>query len=543
MRLLQMSISAGVLISVILVLRRGTGRLFSAGFIYLLWFIAAARMLLPVSVPVQLPGIGFGTVWQGDGFHDDFMLFPHAAWEMIPGEGREAVEPAAFPAGHGRLAALVWADVCLLLLILSAWTYIRQYRQLEESIPLRDNGYLDHWRELHPMRQRVSFMCFDRLRAPVTYGIWNTRIVFPKSMDLQDTCSLNHILLHEYVHIRRFDNLWKIVVLAAVCVHWFNPLAWVMWICFNRDMELACDQRAMEGMDKNGRLAYAMTLLRYAEKNHKVSLLCSGFGKSSVKERIMMIMKNNKRTRIGIVCSALVLAMSTTVFASVRGVASSGESIMANEAVSTMGSGAGEDTALVMLGKSPARMLSEVPQFREYEAKGLYYDPVMDMVSYENRTVGYVLDEYSRGKFNQMNDLAGKLCLVAQRDGDGTLTGFMEVEETDYLKNASDAERRMAYERAYIREYGDHGVSCDPQTGYLSYGGKLVEAIRDSGGCGIYVNGAQTQSDDTTCLQIERDDSNGIIAVKEMTPEEMSQLLRQTIGVYRVEGGWKGVED
>ena len=65
MRLLQMSISAGVLISVILVLRRGTGRLFSAGFIYLLWFIAAARMLLPVSVPVQLPGIGFGTVWLG----------------------------------------------------------------------------------------------------------------------------------------------------------------------------------------------------------------------------------------------------------------------------------------------------------------------------------------------------------------------------------------------------------------------------------------------------------------------------------------------
>ena len=74
-------------------------------------------------------------------------------------------------------------------------------------------------------------------------------------MDLEDARSLDHILRHEYVHIRRHDNLWKMVALTAACIHWFNPLVWVMWHCFNRDMELACDPEAVLGMDRNGRLA------------------------------------------------------------------------------------------------------------------------------------------------------------------------------------------------------------------------------------------------------------------------------------------------
>lgn len=514
MRLLQMSASASVLISIILLLRRTGRRLFSARFIYLLWFVSVARMLLPVSVPVLTPGGGFESVWNRS------TVFQEAPM-MIQEQVQEGQAVGDRLGEIGRFATLLWADVCLILLIVSAWMYIRQYRQLEESIPLRDHEYLNQWKGMHPIRQNVSFRHYDRITSPVTYRIWNPRIVFPKSMDIRDTQSLDHILRHEYIHICRFDNLWKVVVMIAVCVHWFNPLAWVMWKYFNQDMELACDQSAVRGMDKDGRLSYAMTLLRYAEKNHKISFMCNGFGKSSVKERIMILMKNNKRTRLGIVCSIMVFSMSITVFAST------------SESFTKTGTAARDS----FTGKSPAKILSETPQFKEYEAMGLRYDPACDWLGYDSRVVGYFSDEYAKGKFNQMDDLAGSLCLEAKRDQNGTLTRFVEVEKTDYLKNASEADHNKAAERGYINAYGPYGLTYDQQTGYLSYGGKLVEAIRDSGGCGIYVSGARGN---TTCLQIVRDENGAITGVKEMTSQEMSEILNQTIGVHRTEDGWSG---
>lgn len=508
MRLLQMSIAAGILIAVIVILRCIGRRLLSARFLFLLWFVALARMVLPVELPVKLPGMGLEASWAGEGQSD-----PGFAWM----EGENVQSPAAFDAGSGlsysRLAVWIWADVCLGLLIFFTWSYIRQARWLNEAIPLGEAipG--------HSTRQEVRYLVHDRIISPVTCGILHPRIIFPKNMDFKNTRSVEHILRHEYVHIRRFDNLWKVVMLAAVCVHWFNPLAWVMWVCFNRDMELACDECAVKGMDPDGRRAYAMTLLWFAEKNHKASVLCNGFGKSAVKERIILLMKNNKRTRTGIVCSVLVFAMSMTVFASVGG----------------SPSGSGADA-----GKSPAEVLSEAPQFGEYEALGLRYDQGRDWIGYDSRIVGYFIDEYADGSFNKMEDLAGDLCLKAVRDENGKLDHFTEVEKTADLKQASEAEKRMAIERAYIREYGAYGLGYDAQTGYLAYNGHLVEAIQDTAGCGIYVAGAVRKEGDTVGLVIGRDANGTITDIKEVSPEEMSERLNQSMGMYRTEDGWRG---
>lgn len=320
-------------------------------------------------------------------------------------------------------------------------------------------------------------------------------------MNFEDTDTLGHILSHEYIHICRHDNLWKILVITAVCIHWFNPLAWVMWRCFNRDMELACDQGAVKEMDGSGRAAYAMTVLRFAEKGRNASLICNGFGKSAVKERILEIMNNRKQTKAGIVCSIFVMAASMTVFASPN---------------------TPQTSAYHVEDKSLARILSETAQFKEYETLGLYYDPVMDRISYNNRGVGYFSDQLPDGTLNRMNDLAGSVCLVAERSADGKLTGFKEVEKTAYLKNASDVDSRRDQERGYMKEYGPYGGQYDEKTGYLSYEGRLVEAIRDAAGCGIYVNGAGASLGNTTCLQIVRADDGSLSGIEQVTPEQMS---------------------
>lgn len=517
MNLLQMSISAGMLIAVIWLLRRVGRRLFPAGFLFALWFVAAVRMLLPVSLPIQLPVFSLESALENGGNMGAHLDFQETGRDDA--ESREEMAAGAYD----RISwwcTLIWADVALALLFSGAVAYIRQLLRINESMPLEGNQFLEEWKASHPVGRNVRFLYFDRIASPVTCGIINPGIVFPKEMDLDDRKSLEHVLRHEYVHIRRFDNLWKILVFAAVCIHWFNPMAWVMWYCFNRDMELSCDERAVRGMDRKGRIAYAMTLLRFAEKGRRVSLLYNGFGKSPVKERIMVLMRGRKRNKIGIVCSILVMTLSMTVFASPK------------EGIQGRSGETGEE--------SPARMLYETPQFGEYQELGLYYIAGTDVITYNSTGVGYFIDEYAPGVFNQMNDLAGSICLKAERDSAGKLTGFWEVERTDYLKQASDADRRRAQGRGFIKEYGQYGLSLDQDTGYLSYNGKLVEAIRDTGGCGTYVNSAFTAGEDTTCLLMVRGEDGSLEQIREMDSKQMSEVLEQSMGVYRDSDGWKG---
>ena len=226
MRLLEMSVSAGILILAILILRRAGRRLFPARFLYLMWFVVLARLLLPLELPVQLPSMGPEAAWADEGQ----MFFIQ---EPAPDAGAYGLSGTGTDALFGKIVFLVWLDVCLGLLLFFAWSYIRQARYLNESLPLPDRGYLGQWKEAHPQRRGVGFLVYDRITSPVTYGIWNPRIIFPKDMDLEDARSMDHILCHEYVHIRRHDNLWKMVALTAACIHWFNPLVWEMRHCFN----------------------------------------------------------------------------------------------------------------------------------------------------------------------------------------------------------------------------------------------------------------------------------------------------------------------
>ncbi|RAZ18687.1 peptidase M56, partial [Klebsiella oxytoca] len=70
---------------------------------------------------------------------------------------------------------------------------------------------------------------------PLTYGIIHPVILLPKSTDWTDTERLNYVLEHELAHIRHFDAAAKLALTAAVCVHWFNPLVWLMLSLANRD--------------------------------------------------------------------------------------------------------------------------------------------------------------------------------------------------------------------------------------------------------------------------------------------------------------------
>src|SRR5699024_8410929 len=100
------------------------------------------------------------------------------------------------------------------------------------------------------------------------------------TMDYTDTRRLKYVLTHELIHIKRFDMLAKYVLVAALCIHWFNPLVWVMYILANRDLELSCDEAVVKTFGENEKSSYANTLISLAESRNRWIPLYSNFSKN-----------------------------------------------------------------------------------------------------------------------------------------------------------------------------------------------------------------------------------------------------------------------
>ncbi len=104
----------------------------------------------------------------------------------------------------------------------------------------------------------------DEIASPLVCGLFAPKIYLPTRMDFSNTELLRHILCHETMHIRRKDNWIKAVVLVTLCLHWFNPLVWIMSKYLASDLELACDEAVLRHYDKEDEIRknYALKIGR-----------------------------------------------------------------------------------------------------------------------------------------------------------------------------------------------------------------------------------------------------------------------------------------
>ena len=154
----------------------------------------------------------------------------------------------------------------------------------------------------------------DRIAAPLTYGALYPVILLPRAMDLRDRDTLSCVLAHEHTHIRRFDPLRKALFAAALCLHWFNPLVWAMYVLAGRDMELSCDEAVLRsGADRE---RYALALLDLEEQRGRWSPSGSHFSGHALEERIKAIMKRKHISITALIAVLVVMCVTTTVFAS-----------------------------------------------------------------------------------------------------------------------------------------------------------------------------------------------------------------------------------
>ncbi len=120
----------------------------------------------------------------------------------------------------------------------------------------------------------------EKVKAPFVFGLIVPRIYLP---DVLDNTEREYILKHERTHIKHGYWIRKIIGMAVVAVHWFNPLVWLAYVLFERDIEMSCDESVVANMDPDVKKAYTITLVAYARKSNTKRYLVTplGFSKNS----------------------------------------------------------------------------------------------------------------------------------------------------------------------------------------------------------------------------------------------------------------------
>ena len=312
MSFLHMSIAGAAMILVITVIRAlAINRVPKKTFL-VLWGAVLLRLLIPFSLPSRLSVYALLARKTAAVMPN----VPVAALNVDPAMQALSASPQPVKVNGAAISGwgLVWAVGLLACAAVFAVAYWKCYREFQTSLPV-DNAVCRRWLQAHPLRRAMTIRQSDRISSPLTFGMLRPVILMPKKTDWQDERTLQYVLEHEFVHIRRFDVLSKLLLIAAACVHWFNPLVWVMYVLANRDLELSCDESVVRHFGGGKRAAYANVLISMEETKSGYAPLCNHFSKNAIEERITAIMKIKKTTVLSLAAAAVLVAGTVTAFA------------------------------------------------------------------------------------------------------------------------------------------------------------------------------------------------------------------------------------
>ena len=184
--------------------------------------------------------------------------------------------------------AIVWAIGIIAMLVYATVSYFRLQKKVCASLSVRDNIWI----------------C-DDIQTPFILGCFKPSIYIPSGTD---EAQLPYIIAHENAHLKRCDHLWKPLGYLVLAIHWFNPLVWIAYILLCRDIELACDEKVIRGLNQNESISYSEALLSCSVNRRTVMVCPLAFGEVGVKERVKNVL-NYKKPAFWIVAIAVVASI------------------------------------------------------------------------------------------------------------------------------------------------------------------------------------------------------------------------------------------
>lgn len=320
-KILNLSIGAVPIMAALLVLRLLFKKAVPRKVFYIAWALVFLRLMVPFSLEsnfsffnfmpraeVVEENIGTSVIFiENSGTKVDFPVLNHPSADNPNTDAPALTKPNTEPEkpsvpvvsvakiDKNQILGTVWIFGTAGLLLFGIIGYFAVLRKTKfESVPYSEDISLS-----------------DFFKTPIVCGLIRPKIILPMNFDLDDEARVASVIAHECTHIRRKDNLWRLLGSFVLYVHWFNPLVWICYNAFIRDMEVSCDEEVLSKSKNDIRAEYAESLVSLSGSG--TNPLYGGvlsFGESGIKERVKCIMSFKKATVfIIILCVAAIAAL------------------------------------------------------------------------------------------------------------------------------------------------------------------------------------------------------------------------------------------
>ena len=253
----------------------------------LLWLLVAVKLLLPFNIESK------------------FSLIPKNVVEtqnnnmgiVVSEVALQNVENKQLVLSNESVFLIVWAIGIASILIYGAVSFWRLHKNISDAVKKEGNIFQS-----------------EKVVSPFVLGVIKPKIYTPFNLDDE---TLSHIVSHEKSHIKNIDHITKLVAFVLLAVHWFNPLVWLCFKLFTKDIELACDERVVKNYSLEKRKSYAEALLNCAVNEGRGLIYPVAFGEASVKDRIKSVVAYKKTMKTVLALFFVVVIVATVCLGTV----------------------------------------------------------------------------------------------------------------------------------------------------------------------------------------------------------------------------------
>lgn len=322
MGIVEMNISASLIIAFTMLLRDTALKKLPNIMFCTLWILAIIRLLIPWSITCEVSIFNLYYFFKDDMFYRSDIF---STMQPISVETMIIQEETGIVISGTELIHIIWIIGIIVSALWCIYSYLGNFITIRNSITLEEDSFPVQWMKAQKNFKKVPIKLSWGLDMPVSVGLFFPIILLPYDYDIENEDTIKHWLCHEYMHIKYHHVLWQIIVQVVICINWFNPLIYMMRKYIARDIEVFCDNRAIEFFQPENKKKYALSIIAAADKVQQADksgkkkkrglFLYNGFSQNALKERVELLSKWKKVSALTMVTSVLIVTSVTSVFA------------------------------------------------------------------------------------------------------------------------------------------------------------------------------------------------------------------------------------